>query len=125
MTDSQLRTDESKRLLSLIESQKDELLNMRLAGTVDQQRFDSKQHELEGRTKILLEQLDQMTRDQEFIERTTANAGSLFRAIRHHWHDADYGFKRRVLETLFGQLRLFKDELRPDNRTPFELLIAG
>lgn len=125
LADRQLRTDESKRLLSLIESQKDELLNMRLAGAVDQKRFESKQHELEGRAKILVDQLDQMARDQEFVEKATAKAGSLFRAIRHRWHDADYGFKRRVLETLFGQLRLFKDELRPDNRTPFELLIAG
>lgn len=122
---SQLRTDESKRLLSLIESQKDELLNLRLAGVIDQQRFNSKQQELEGRSEILVDQLNQMGRDKEFIERSSANAGSLFRTIRLHWHDAEYGFKRRVLETLFGQMRLFKDQLRPDNRTPFELLLAG
>lgn len=123
--ESQLRTDEANRLLSLIEGQKDELLNMRLAGAVDQRRFESKQAELEGRSRILVDQLDQTAQDQEFIARTTAKAGSLFRVIRNCWLDADYGFKRRVLETLFGRLRLFKDELRPDNRTPFELLLVG
>lgn len=125
LAESRLRADETSRLLALLEGQQDELLNLRLAGRIDQQRFESKQAELDRRDAILRSQRDQMAKDQEFVEDTAASSEELFRAIYRHWHDADYGFKRRVLETLFGQMRLFKDELRPDNKTPFELLLAG
>lgn len=125
LAESRLHADETNRLLALLEGQQDELLNLRLAGTIDQQRFETKQAEIDRRASILRSQRDQMAKDQEHIETATASSGELFRAICRHWHEADYGFKRRVLETLFGRFRLFKDELRPDNRTPFELLLAG
>lgn len=66
-----------------------------------------------------------MAKDKEFIEIAKTSAESLFTVIQRYWHEADYGFKRRVLETLFGRMRLVKDELRPDSKTPFELLLGG
>jgi chromosome segregation ATPase len=118
------RLEEARRQLSSIDGQQDELLNLRLAGTVDQRRFEAKQTELKERADILRSQIAELTKHDSSIEEQVSNAGTLFQVILRRWPTADYRFKRRVLETLFGKLRMFKDELRPDNRTPFELLLV-
>jgi hypothetical protein len=55
---SEVRTEEVKRQLSLIEGQRDELLNLRLAKAISEEKFAGKQSEVSERENLLRRQVE-------------------------------------------------------------------
>ena len=120
-----VREKELKRQLSNCERRKDELLNLRIDGKLDDVQYEDKRTELESQMDVLRSQLDGQRKEVAAIEEFGRNAHKVFRVIVDHWPTATYQFKRRVLETVFGRLRLDGEKLVPARATPFEHLLRG
>jgi len=122
---SEGKITELKRQLSRVVSQQDELLELRIGGRIDDQRFDAKQSELEGRQAHLKQQIQAVMSDHSKDAGRSAEAAQVFRLIMEKWPSADFTTKRRILEIVFDGFTLVGETLVPLNRTPFELLVAG
>ena len=122
---SEDKVTELKRQLSRVVSQQDELLELRIGGKIDDERFDAKQSELEGRQAHLQQQIRAVMSDQSKDAGRSAEAAQVFRLIMEKWPSGDFTTKRRILEIVFDGFTLVGETLVPLNRTPFELLIAG
>ncbi|QDV30345.1 hypothetical protein Spb1_22740 [Planctopirus ephydatiae] len=118
------RVEELKRQLSLAEGRIEEALNMRLAGDLDEAKYDKKRTELEQK-RDQLRALIASLREADVDEATDAvHAADVFRLIEKRWADADYPVKRRILETIFNGFVLTDKVLVPDNGTPLGQLSA-
>lgn len=119
------RITEMKRQLSRLGEQQDELLELRIAFKIDDDRFGKKQAELLEREACLREQIEYCGQDRSKNADVAARAADVFQLILDKWPTADFSVKRRILEIVFAGFVLVGDRLAPSNRTPFELLAAG
>jgi site-specific DNA recombinase len=121
---SEIKAEEVKRQLSLIEGQRDELLNLRLAKVIAEDKFNAKQGELLEREALIRHQVqivdEQRNRDNALAER----APGVFEQIRQDWDALRFSAKQDILRLLFGGFLLDGRTLVPDNETPFELFSA-
>ena len=119
------KIEEIKRQLSLVVKQQDELLEIRLAGRITDERFTAKESELRDRERRLRQLLDIPISTQVGDPPAEAKAAEVFRTIKEAWPSAPDLVKRRILHILFAGFTLDGDRLLPSSRTPFELLLAG
>jgi len=122
---SEVRTEEVKRQLSLIEAQRDELLNLRLAKNISEERFAAKQHELSERETLLRRQVELAEAQRTEIEGLAMQAPEVFRLARQNWGTMDRAVKHRILKILFGGLVLEGTLLATPSGTPLELFRVG
>lgn len=119
------REKELRRQLSSIEPEKDQLLNLRLAGRISDADFDKKQSELQHRHDRLSGLLDKCAVRKAEATEVSDEASRIFAAVKNLWPSAPYLVKRRVLEIVFQSLVLHGRTLLPSKRTPLELFLAG
>ena len=119
------KISELKRLCSLTQGQRNELLNVRLAGSITDEEFAEKQAELREREKKYQDQIEGFDRHQQRNLALAKNGPQVFQIIQEKWPVTPRSTKRRILEIIFASLVLVGDRLVPSNWTPFELLMAG
>ncbi len=119
------RQEELRRQLSLIEPQREQLLNLRLDGKITDDDFARKQKQLEGREKHLRGLLEECTAKKDETRQVSHEATHIFAALRNLWPSASTVVKRRILEIVFQGFTLQGKTLVPSNRTPLELFLAG
>jgi hypothetical protein len=119
------KLSELRRLHSLVQGQRNELLNLRLTGAVNDEQFLEKQGELQEQEEKYREQIETSDRQQQQTVALAERAPQVFRIIQDKWAVMPRPTKRRILEIIFENLVLVGGQLAPSNRTPFELLAAG
>ena len=123
--DECVRLSETKRLLTMIASQRDELLNLRLSGGIPEDTYVRKQLEFDEREAILKQQNARHGQIQEQIERISEAAGQVFQILSTNWLTMERRARQHVLASLFGGFTLKDRTLIPGDRTPLELFLAG
>ena len=104
---------------------RDELLNCRLAGEIDQEVYASKATELrdeEGTLKDLIDGVDQRSSKESDL---VAQTFGLSQRLREQWLAADHAAKRRILQILGSDWTLTGGTLTPVLRKPFDVLARG
>jgi len=122
---SEIRGEEVKRQLSLIEGQREELLNLRLAKAIPDDKFASKQAELLERGTLIRRQVEMMDELRNQDSALAARAPEVFRLIQQGWDVIDRSAKHDILRLLFGGFVLDDRTLVPKNETPLELFSTG
>lgn len=123
--DEKVQVSESKRLLSLLETQRDKLLNHNLSGMISDERFDQKQAEFDEQERRLRLQMTRQERIGQLVESVCGQAGQVFDVLSNDWLAMERRAKQLALTALFGGFRLENRTLIPDNRTWLELFRAG
>lgn len=123
--DEKVQVSESKRLLSLLETQRDKLLNHNLSGAISDERFDQKQSEFDEQERRLRQQMARHARIGTQIEEVSDQAGQVFDVLANDWLKMERRARQLALSALFGGFRLDGRTLTPENGTPLELFRAG
>ena len=124
-SDSTAQRTELQRQASLLVAQQDRLLNIHLAGDIDQQAFAQKQTELRDRLASIKLQLDVLDRSHDEMTDLAVKAFELSQTLREQWLTADYATKRRILEIILSNCTLVDATLCPTMRKPFDVLVEG
>lgn len=111
--------------LTRVRNQKDQLLNLRLAGDVDQETYGKKMLELRDRETHLQVELDKAGRDQSEEAELTIKTFELSQNLREKWVTSDREAKRRLLEIVCLNFTLSDVSLVPTMREPFDVLAEG
>ena len=101
------------------------VLNLRIAGEVDEETFSLKQTELRDRYSALKLQLDVLDRSQDENADLTSKVFELSQTLRQRWLTADYDEKRKILDIVWLNCRLDDATLCPQIRKPFDALAEG
>lgn len=123
--DETVQASESQRLLSLLETQQDKLLNLNLIGTVSDEEFAKKRSEFNDQEQRLK---NQMARQEQFGQQVTSasdQAWRVFDVLSNDWMAMERRAKQLALSALFGGFRLEGRTLVPENETRLELFRAG
>jgi DNA invertase Pin-like site-specific DNA recombinase len=123
--DERIQVSESKRLLSLLETQRKKLLSRNLSGAISDELFDQQQFEYDEQEKRLRLQMARQERIGQMIESTCGQAGQVFDVLTNEWLQMERRARQLALSALFGGLRLEDRTLVPENGTPLELFRAG
>lgn len=123
--DEKTQVSESKRLLSLLETQRDKLLNLNLAGSVSDVEFAKKRTEFDEQERRLRLQMARQERIGLLVESLCSHAGHVFDVLSNEWLQMERRARQLALSALFGGFRLVGRKLVPENRTPLELFRAG
>lgn len=118
---SEVRSEEVKRQLSLVEAQRDELLNLRLAKTISEKKYVARQHELTERETLLRRRVEINEAQRAETEQLAKLAPEVFRLACQNWATMDRASKLRILKLLFGGFVLEDGVLVTPNGTPLEL----
>jgi hypothetical protein len=98
-----------------------ELLNLRLAGRINDGQFDQKNLELQQRVASLGERIQFVERASLQVEQKARAATVVFETIRQRWRAWDIDTKHQLLRTLFETFELRGEQLVQVGRTPIEL----
>ncbi|HUO10573.1 MAG TPA: hypothetical protein VM008_19885 [Phycisphaerae bacterium] len=123
--DSLSQRAELQRQETLFVAQQDRLLNMRIAGEIDQDTFGRKHTEMRDRLASIKLQLDVLDRSHDETAEFASKVFELSQTIRQQWLTADYAAKRRILGIVFLNGRLDGVTLVPTMRKPFDVLSEG
>jgi site-specific DNA recombinase len=113
---------ELHRQVPLTIGQQDRLLDIRLAGEVEADRFAKKQGELRDRLGNLRLLLDALNRSHDETVDLAAKVFELSQTLRRQWFTADYAAKRRIPEIVFLNCRIEDVTLVPTIRKHFDVL---
>jgi hypothetical protein len=108
-----------------VSGQRDRLLNLHLAGTIDVEVFVGKCTDLRDRLASIKLQLDVIDRSHDEIAELAVKALELSQTLREQWLTADYAAKRRILEIVLSNCSLDGVTLCPTIRKPFDVLAEG
>lgn len=97
-SEAKSKRTELTRQASLLTTQQDRLLNMRLAEEIDEQAFARKHTELRDRLASIKLQLDVLDRSNDENAELACKVFELSQTLREQWVEADYHAKRRLLE---------------------------
>ncbi len=111
--------------VTLVVAQQDRLLNMRIAGEIDQDTFGRKHTEMRDRLAAIKLQLDVLDRSHDETAELASKVFELSQTLRQQWLTADYSAKRRILEIVFLNCRLDDTTLVPTMRKPFDAVAEG
>ena len=114
-----------QRQLSLLEAQKDRLLNLRLLDEIESDTFAAKSTEMRDRAAALTLQLEALNRGHDEDGDIAVKAFELSQCLMDKWLTADYAAKRRILEIVCLNFRLDNATLCPTMRKPFDMLAKG
>jgi site-specific DNA recombinase len=117
--------NELQRQLTLIESQRDRLLNLRLLGEIETDTFAAKDTELRDREARIRLQIESVARSHDEDGDIAVKAFELSQSLMDKWVTADYAAKRRILEIVCLNFRLDDVSLVPEWRKPFDILAKG
>ena len=122
---AQDQAKELQRQLTRARQQQDQLLDLRLAGGVDDDLYNRKGIELRDRIAVLKAQLDRVdvTRGQQADH--TIKVFELSQSLTKQWLTADYAAKRQILDIVFSNFVLDGVSLCYTRRKPFALLCEG
>jgi hypothetical protein len=123
--DEKVQVSESKRLLSLLETQRQKLLSRNLSGSISDALFDQQQSEFDERERRLRTQMARQERIGQGIESICGQAVQVFDVLSNDWLAMERRARQLALSALFGGFRLEGHTLVPENRTPLELFRAG
>lgn len=123
--DEKVQVSESKRLLSLLETQRDKLLSRNLSGAISDARYDRQSAEFDEQEKSLRRQLDRHQQISNGIDEMSEQAGRVFDVLSKEWLQMERRARQLALSALFGGFRLEGRTLVPENRTRLELFRAG
>lgn len=123
--DDGIQVSETKRLLSMIASQREELLNLRLSGGISEDTYARKRHEFDERETILNRQHAIQGQRQDRIDQMSEASGRVFQVLSTEWLTMERRARQHVLASLFGGFTLHDRTLVPRNGTPLELFRAG
>ncbi|MEW4454543.1 recombinase family protein [Bremerella sp. JC817] len=123
--DEKVQVSESKRLLSLLETQRQKLLSRNLSGSISDALFDQQQSEFDERERRLLTQMARQERIGQGIESISGQAVQVFDVLSNDWLAMERRARQLALSALLGGFRLEGRTLVPENRTPLELFRAG
>jgi site-specific DNA recombinase len=123
--DSRAQRVELVRQQTLVTTQQDRLLSLRLADDIDQDVFAKKQLELRDRLANLKLQLDILDRSHDETADIAVKVFELSQTLREQWLTADYSAKRRLLEIVFLNCTFDDGTLCPTIRKPFDILAEG
>ena len=123
--DDSVQVSETKRLLSMIASQREELLNLRLSGGISEDTYTRKRHEFDERETILNRQHSIQEQRQDRIDQMSEASGRVFQVLSTEWLTMERRARQHVLAALLGGLTLDGRTLVPGNGTPLELFQAG
>ncbi len=116
---------ELHRQLTVIEGQRDRLLNLRLLGEIEADTFAAKSTELRDREAQLRLQIDCVARSHDENADIAIKAFELSQSLTSNWLTADYAAKRQILEIVGLNWRLDDVTLIPEMRKPFDVLAEG
>lgn len=122
---SEFRSEEAKRQLALIDGQRDELLNLRLAKSIPEEKFSSKQAELLERETAIRRQIQTVAELRTHDDTLAARAPVVFEHVQQGWDSLARTSKHEILRLLFGEFVLDGRVLVPKNGTPLELFSAS
>ena len=123
--DEKVQVSESKRLLSLLETQRQKLLSRNLSGSISDALFDQQQSEFDERERRLRAQMARQERIGQIVESVCGQADGVFNVLTNEWLQMERRARQLALSALFGGFRLEGRTLVPENRTPLELFRAG
>lgn len=121
----QERRQELQRQLTVLLTQKDRLLSIRLVDEIDAESFSAKNVELKDRIDRLKLELDACDRSTDESADLAVKAFELSQRLAEKWITADYNAKRRILEILYLNCTLDNTTLVPTIRKPFDVLSEG
>ncbi len=124
-SDSAAQRGKLQRQAMLLVAQQDRLLNLHLAGTIDDEVFAGKHTELRDRLASIKLQLDAVDRSHDEMSELAVKAFELSQTLRQQWLTADYAAKRRILEIVLSNCSLDGVTLCPTIRKPFDVLAEG
>jgi hypothetical protein len=123
--DEKVQVSESKRLLSLLETQRKKLLSRNLSGAISDELYDQQQAQFDEQEQNLKRQVSREVRIEQLIESVYGQAGQVFNFVANDWLSMERRARQLALSALFGGFRLENRTLIPDNRTWIELFRAG
>ena len=123
--DSLSQRGELQRQLTLVVSQQDRLVNMRIDGEFDATVFAKKQTDLRDRMASLKLQLDAVDRSHDESADLVSKVFELSQTLRDQWLIADHPSKRRILEIVCLNFLLDDTNLVYQMRKPFDVLAEG
>jgi site-specific DNA recombinase len=116
---------ELQRQATLLTSQQDRLLNLRLENEIDEKTFARKGTELRDRLARIKLQLDVLDRTHDENAELASKVFELSQSLRQQWVAADSTQKRRILEIIQLNCVLRDVTLYPEMRKPFDIFIKG
>ena len=116
---------ELQRQESLLITQQDRLLNLRIDDQIDEATFARKNTELRDRVARIKLQLDVIDRSHDETAELAVKVFELSQTLRQQWLTADYASKRRIMEIVFLNCRLDDVSLVCQIRKPFDVLVEG
>lgn len=122
---SQEHLSDLQRQLTVVEQQKDRLLNLRLLDEVDDKTFAAKQTEFRDREATLTLEIEANGRRQPEYAGLATKAFELSQTITRKWLNADTSQKRQLLDILCLNWTLDGVTLVPTMRKPFDLIVKG
>ena len=123
--DERLQASESKRLLSLLETQRKKLLSRNLSGSVSDDLYDQQCAEYDEQERRLRSQMTRQEQIGRQINSACLHAERVFDTLPDEWLKIERRARQLALSALFGGFRLERRTLIPDNGTPLELFLAG
>jgi len=109
----------------LIQDQRDELVNLRLLGEIEQSTFSRKQTEFRDQEAEIVLRLEGMGRQQSDHADLAVKSFELSQRLSDQWLTSDVHEKRLILDLLCLNCRLDDVSLVPTMRKPFDLLVEG
>lgn len=122
---NQQQSGELERQLTVLKSQQDRLLNMRLNDEIDEARFGAKNTELRDRMAAVTQQVGSSASNRQEDGENAIKAFELSQTLTDKWVRSDYLTKRQLLETVCLNFTLDGVTLVPTMRKPFSVLAEG
>ncbi|MEZ6134081.1 MAG: zinc ribbon domain-containing protein [Pirellulaceae bacterium] len=123
--EEQIQVSETKRLLSLIETQRDKLLSKNFSGAIADDRYERQSAEFDEQESVLRRQLVDYEHLDQKIGDAANRAPQVFSLLADDWLMMERRSRQLALSALFGGFRLEGRTLIPENRTRIELFRAG
>ncbi len=123
--ESLAQRSELQRQETLLVEQQDRLLNLRLAGEIDEATYARKGTEIRDRLASIKLQCDVLDRSHDENSDLASKVFELSQVLRSKWLSADYDVKRRILEIVCLNCELVDTTLVPTMRKPFDVLVKG
>ncbi len=126
--DEKVQVSESKRLLSLLETQRKKLLSRNLSDAIPDELYDQQRAVFDVQERRLRSQMARQERIGQLVESVCGHAGQVFDILSNDWLKMERRARQlalSALSALFGGFRLEGRTLVPENRTRLELFRAG
>jgi len=116
--DDRARREELQRQTALLVAQQDRLLNLFLAGGIDEDAHAAKATQLRDRLAAVKLQLDVLDRSHDENAELACRVFELSQTLKERWLTADYATRRRLLEIVYLNCRLVDATLVGEMRRP-------